>query len=94
MKLRTEKCRLCTTKNDKAFVVQEVIFHTYYTRFYVSHLKRGRFSSIKKSSTYFHILGPVVYAMSILQIRQQHKEKIQEHNKNVALSSADVGAMK
>ena len=46
LKLRTEKCRLCTTKNDKkAFVVQEVIFHTYYTRFYVSHLKRGEFSS-------------------------------------------------
>ena len=31
--------RLCTTKNDKkAFVVQEVIFHTYYTCFYVIHL--------------------------------------------------------
>ena len=49
LKLRTEECRLCTTKNDKkAFVVQEVIFHTYYTCFYVSHLKHGEFSSWKK----------------------------------------------
>ena len=41
---------------------------------------------VKKSSTYFHILGHVLYAVSIWQIRQ--------HNKNVALSSAGVAAIK
>ena len=41
---------------------------------------------VKKSSTYFHILGQVLNAVSIRQIRQ--------HNKNVDLSSADVAALK
>ena len=50
--------------------------------------------SWKKSSTYFYILGHVVYAMSIRQIRQQHKEKKVGTQKNVALSSADVAALK
>ena len=60
----------------------------------VSHEVHGKKSGWKKSSTYFHILGRVVYAMSIRQIRQKHKEKQKEHNKNVAMSSADVAALK
>ena len=61
--------------NKIAFVVWEILYWNALNHLLKYHLLHGKKSSWKKSSTYFYILGHVVYAMSIRQIRQQHKEK-------------------
>ena len=61
--------------NKIVFVVWEILYWNALNHLLKYHLLHGKKSSWKKSSTYFYILGHVVYAMSIRQIRQQHKEK-------------------